>query len=74
MEQCRRLNYKKYGNEHCNTNGCVIPYDIAALNKCCKYIEENHILHPMVYIMACRIGPIAAYFYKKFMHSEERYI
>lgn len=43
----------------------AIYYDIAALNACCKYIKNNHIEHPIVYILACRIGPFAAYFYKK---------
>lgn len=43
----------------------AIYYDIAALKLCCKYIEENHIEHPIVYIMACRIGPFMRHFYKK---------
>lgn len=43
----------------------AIYYDMAALKLCCKYIEENHIEHPIVYIMACRIGPFMRYFYKK---------
>jgi rhamnosyltransferase len=43
----------------------AIYYDLEALNQCCHYIEENHIQHPIVYIMACRIGPFASHFYKK---------
>lgn len=43
----------------------AIYYDVVALNECCKYIEKNHIEHPIVYIMACRIGPFARHFYKK---------
>lgn len=43
----------------------AIYYDIVALNECCKYIEKNKIEHPIVYIMACRIGPFARYFYKR---------
>lgn len=43
----------------------AIYYDVAALEICCKHIKKNHILHPIVYIMACRIGPFASYFYKK---------
>lgn len=43
----------------------AIYYDVAALNKCCKIIEEQHIQHPIVYIMACRIGPLAGHFYRK---------
>lgn len=43
----------------------AIYYDVAALNSCCKYIKKHHIEHPIVYILACRIGPFAAYFQKK---------
>lgn len=43
----------------------AIYYDIAALKACCKYIKNNNISQPIVYIMACRIGPFAGYFYKK---------
>ena len=30
-----------------------------------KYIKEHKIKNPIVYIMACRIGPFAAHFYKE---------
>lgn len=43
----------------------AIYYDAAALKACCEHIKENHIPHPIVYIMACRIGPFAGYFYRK---------
>ena len=43
----------------------AIYYDVMALKRCCDHIKENHILHPIVYIMACRIGPFARYFYKE---------
>lgn len=43
----------------------AIYYDLAALNYCCKYIKENKIEHPIVYILACRIGPFARYFQKR---------
>ena len=43
----------------------AIYYDVVALNACCKYIEKNKIEHPIIYIMACRIGPFAKYFYEK---------
>ena len=43
----------------------AIYYDIMALHKCCKYIKEHKILHPIIYVMACRIGPFAAYYYHK---------
>ena len=43
----------------------AIYYDVAALKACCKYIKEHKIKHPIVYIMACRIGPFASHFYKE---------
>lgn len=43
----------------------AIYYDVAALNACCRYIKKNHIPHPIVYILACRIGPFAAYYQRK---------
>ncbi len=43
----------------------AIYYDIAALNYCCKYIKEHTIPNPIVYILACRIGPFAAHFKRK---------
>lgn len=43
----------------------AIYYDVAALNKCCEYIEKNNIKNAIVYILACRIGPFAAHFQKR---------
>lgn len=43
----------------------AIYYDVAALNKCCEIIKNEKIEHPIVYIMACRIGPFMKHFYKK---------
>lgn len=43
----------------------AIYYDVAALKACCEHIKKNHIPHPIVYIMACRIGPFAGYFYQE---------
>lgn len=43
----------------------AIYYDVKALKKCCKYIKENKIEKPIVYILACRIGPFASYFKRK---------
>lgn len=40
----------------------AIYYDITALNECCHYIKDNNISHPIVYIMACRIGLFIKYF------------
>ena len=43
----------------------AIYYDVAALKKCIGIIRKNKIDHPIVYIMACRIGPFAKHFYKE---------
>ncbi|MDU3212244.1 beta 1-4 rhamnosyltransferase Cps2T [Anaerococcus sp.] len=43
----------------------AIYYDVKALKECIKYIKEKRIENPIVYIMACRIGPFAKHFYKK---------
>lgn len=43
----------------------AIYYDVKALGSCCKYIKDNNIQNPIVYILACRIGPFAAYFQRK---------
>jgi rhamnosyltransferase len=61
-----------YHNAHCfkinipNIGAAqAIYYDVAALQECVKYIKQYKIKNPIVYIMACRIGPFAAYFYKQ---------
>lgn len=43
----------------------AIYYDIASLSKCCKYIKKNGITNPIVYILACRIGPFMGHFKRK---------
>ena len=43
----------------------AILYDVRALKSCCNYIKEKDIKHPIVYCLACRIGPFAKYFQKK---------
>lgn len=43
----------------------AIYYDVAALKACCEHIKKHNIMHPIVYIMACRIGPFTKYFYHK---------
>lgn len=42
----------------------AVYYDLVALRECIKYIEENNINNPIVYVLACRIGPFIG-FYKK---------
>ena len=43
----------------------AIYYDVKALKYCCKYIKKNNIKNPIVYILACRIGPFMSYFTRK---------
>ena len=43
----------------------AIYYDVAALQYCCEYIKKHQIENPIVYILACRIGPFMAHYYKK---------
>lgn len=43
----------------------AIYYDIVSLNYCCSYIKKNQIKNPIIYILACRIGPFTKYFMKK---------
>ena len=43
----------------------AIYYDVKALKWCINHIKEHHVEHPIVYVLACRIGPFAAYFEKK---------
>lgn len=43
----------------------AIYYDFKALSECCKYIRMNNIKKPIIYILACRIGPLVSYFQKK---------
>ncbi len=43
----------------------AIWYDVAAFSACCRYIKEHNIEKPIVYILACRIGPFMKYFTDK---------
>ena len=43
----------------------AIWYDVAALSNCVNYIRKNCIEKPVVYILACRIGPFLGYFVRK---------
>lgn len=62
----------EYHNARCfnikvpNTgNSQAIYYDVKALSECCKYIKTNKIKNPIIYILACRIGPFMNHFVKK---------
>ncbi len=43
----------------------AIWYDVAALRRCISYIEEHRIERPIVYVLACRIGPFCKHFHKR---------
>lgn len=62
-----------YHNAHCfriqipEKLGAVqaIFYDVAALKECCTIIKKEKIQHPIIYIMACRIGPFMKHIYQQ---------
>lgn len=43
----------------------AIYYDAKALSEACKLIKREQLKNPIVYIMACRIGPFMNHFVKK---------
>ncbi len=63
----------EYHNAHCFLihvpekfgSAQAIYYDMTALKECCRIIRENNIPHPIVYIMACRIGPFIKHYYEE---------
>jgi Glycosyltransferase len=70
---CLADNFKEfeYNSARCfNINvpnigpGKAVYYDLAALKESIKYIRENDIKNPIIYVLACRIGPFIG-FYKR---------
>ena len=62
----------EYHNAHCfqikvpNIGPAqAIYYDVAALKYCIKYIKKHNIANPIVYVLACRIGPFARKFHRQ---------
>lgn len=43
----------------------AIYYDVMALKRCLEIIRKDRIMYPVVYIMACRIGPFMWKFYRE---------
>ncbi|MBR0173614.1 MAG: DUF1972 domain-containing protein [Lachnospiraceae bacterium] len=43
----------------------AIDYDLKALSRVCKHIETNRVSNPVVYILACRIGPFENRYVKR---------
>lgn len=62
-----------YHNAHCFKiriperlgSAQAIYYDVTALKRCCEIIEKENIKNPIVYILACRIGPFMKHYYKR---------
>jgi len=50
----------------------AVYYDLAALSYFCSYIEKHSISDAVIYILACRVGPFAAYFKKRIEKSGAR--
>jgi len=43
----------------------AILYDLNALKYCLEYIKKNNIDKPIIYVLACRIGPFIGYYKNK---------
>ena len=43
----------------------AIYYDLAAFKECVRQIKEQNISHPIVYVLACRIGPFISKYVKQ---------
>lgn len=43
----------------------AIYYDIAAFKECIRQIKKQNISHPIVYVLACRIGPFVGRYVKQ---------
>lgn len=65
----------EYNGAHCftikqriNSAAKAIFYDVDSIKYSLKYIKENNIEEPIIYVLACRIGPYARR-YKKKIHK-----
>jgi len=54
--RCFYIKWKKLGPAR------AIFYDVDALRACITYIKDNKIPNPLVYILACRIGPFMKHY------------
>lgn len=43
----------------------AVYYDLEAMKNCVHYIEKNKIESPIIYVLACRIGPFIGFYKKK---------
>lgn len=62
----------EYNGAHCFALKEKVPgpakaifYDIDALKYCIKYIKKHNILNPIIYVLACRIGPFIGKYKKQ---------
>lgn len=46
-------------------SGRAVVYDVLALRRSIKYIKQNKVENPIIYILACRIGPVMWYYKKQ---------
>ncbi|MCL6589048.1 MAG: DUF1972 domain-containing protein [Firmicutes bacterium] len=57
--RCFQVKLKKLGSAK------AVCYDLESLQKCLDYIEEHKIEAPIIYILACRIGPFLKFYQRK---------
>lgn len=71
---CKNAEYEEYEYHNARCFKISVPdigaaqaiyYDVAALKSVCTYIKQNNIKKPIVYILACRIGPFVRHYQKK---------
>ncbi|HEX3047389.1 MAG TPA: DUF1972 domain-containing protein, partial [Bacillota bacterium] len=56
--RCFQVKARKVGSAK------AVFYDLESLRKCLSYIRKNKIDAPVIYILACRIGPFLGYYQK----------
>lgn len=71
---CLADNYKEFEYNGARCFNIKVPnigsakavyYDIAAFKECLQYIRKNNINSPVVYVLACRIGPFIGHLKKQ---------
>lgn len=71
---CRAKDTKEYAYNEARCFNINVPnigsakavyYDLKALKDSIKYIKDNKLENPIIYILACRIGPFIAHYKKK---------
>lgn len=71
---CLSNNYDEFEHNRARCFNVKVPnigaakavyYDIAALKACISYIKDNNVKNPIVYVLACRVGPFIGYYNKR---------